>query len=333
MKHFPLFLTAALAAVMGLDVGQAQQGQPYLRVKASSSDLPRGGIIDIYVVGGNRNAILYKMNQVQVDAQQLPYSRFTTFYMMEPGEYLQAQELMQNNKMREARASFAAFKAKYKALAAVPDNYVQRAAFHELECAVALADWNAVADLYKNFPKQVALPADIDASLDALAPMAKIGVKDWKGIVADTDKLLKVKSRWSLKDLARISYARGLAQAGLGKNEEALQELAMAVVCEHGAYSPLSSDAILRSVDLLGKDPQVVKYMKENPKAGAKMPQALKDAAAYVFLHKNILFPSIKVDDKYEAFMKYYVVPERKAGPKPTTTKPTTNGSGPILKK
>jgi tetratricopeptide (TPR) repeat protein len=324
MKRFSILLLAGVFSLSGLAFGQAAEQQPSLRTRVKSSDLPSGGATDIFVVGGNRGTILYKLNTVQVDPMQLPFNKFEYFYMMEPPEYLSALESFQNNKLQEARAKFAAFKDKYKAILAVPDNYVQKAAFLELECAIEMQDWPAVAALYKAFPRQATPPAEMIVSLEAIEPLSKLDAKAWADVISATGTMQKQKNKWSLKDSARIAYARGVALAATGKPQEALDEFARTIVAEHGAYSPLASAALLQSVDILAADPKVVEFMKHEPQKSnfAKAPQAFRDAAAFVYLHKNVLFPEIKMDPKYDAFLNGYETPTERVAREGVRPKP-----------
>lgn len=324
MKRFPILLMAGALSLSGLAFGQAADPQPSIKTRAKSSALPSGGYTDIFVVGGNRGTILYKLNPVQVDAMQLPYSQFDCFYMMEPPEYLSALESYQNDKLQEARAKFAAFKDKYKAIVAVPDNYVQKAAFLELDCAIDMQDWPGVASLFSSFPKQATPPTEMITVLEAVEPLSKLESKAWDEIISSSTALQKQKNKWSLKDQARISYAKGVALAAKGETQQALDELARTIVSEHGAYSPLASAAILRSVDILAADPKAAEFIKQHPDKGAfnLAPQALRDAAAFVYLHKNVIFPEIKIDPKYDVFLKYYETPTERVAREGVKPKP-----------
>ncbi len=310
MNRFPILLLAGALSLSGLAFGQAAE-QPALRTRVKSPDLPSSGLTDIFVTGGNRATIFYKLNTVQVDPMQLPYSKFECFYMLEPGEYLSAQESYQNHKLQEARAKFAAFKDKYKGVIAIPDNYAQKAAFLELDCAVDMQDWPAVAALFAAFPRQATPPTEMGVSLEAIEPLSKLDSKGWDGILSSTEAMLKQKNKWSMEDLARIAFARGVALAETGKPQEALDQFARTLVAEHGAYSPLASAAILKSVDILSADPKAAEYMKKDVQKASygKAPQAFRDAAAFVYLHKNVLFPEIKLDPKYDIFLTGYETP------------------------
>ncbi|MEG0587409.1 MAG: hypothetical protein RR506_05800 [Akkermansia sp.] len=329
MKTFSKILL--LTGVMLTSTAFAQE-----RTRVQSDALPRATMMDIYVTGGNQAAVQFKMSK-DGGIQQLPLAQFKYFYMFEPEDFQSAMESYQNDNFREAKAKFGKVKTRLAAMQGLPDNYSQEAALYELDSAIRLLDWASVKTLCDSFPKQVPLIADEAQELEVNQLFAKLADNSYDALLADTQKMLADKKKWTLPQLGRIYYILGVAQAA--KNQpEALDSLAVPVVASHGGEKELAASAILTSLDILLKNDKVVAFMKSVPSSStvaqkSKAPLELKEAAALAYFYKNILCPDRVLNPKYDALLAYYTTPSARqakpATPAPATAAPATTPAAP----
>jgi hypothetical protein len=314
MNNFATKLLIAGLAVSGL--AQAQDAaQPQALVTAV---VRPDGVSRVIVLGGDRSNVMWKQ-RMEMDPQTTPLKSFPVFYLQPPADFTVAMEDYQNNKFQKARNSFNAVKKKYQAFLALPNNHSQEAAFMELNCAVEMQDWPAVKGLTDGFPKYVAPTSVMTTQLEVNSLLGKLAGTDWDDILTSSKVMLAQKKKWSLKQLAQISYARGVAFAAKNDNAQALENLATAIVAQHGSPSSIASSALLKSVDiLLQADPKVAEFIQGagnkqlSPAQLATAPLDLKEAAAYVFLHKNVYFPNQKLDPKYENLLRFFSTPAQR---------------------
>lgn len=309
-RFYTLLLTTALTCLAHSAVGQGQSAS----VRASIITNESGGrMSDILVFGGNRTTVLYKLNAQEIDPRQMPYSSIKVLQFHAPGDYMTAMEDFQNGRYKEAGAKFGDIKAKYRGMEGLPGNFSVKAAFMEAESALKLLDWPLLKDLASKLPKQnYLLQGSMENDAKVYDLLGKLADKNPKAVIDAGKAMIADKKRWNLQQLGRISYALGMAYADNKENELALNNLAMAMVADHGGDMEQVASAMLKSMEILSADKVVTDYVQNAPKelttrVKSRSPQKVQELGSLVYMYKNILFPNRSLDSKYDAYLPFYL--------------------------
>ena len=317
MKTFStLFLAAGLVISSSAFSQQASPGGLALKTRLVSDALPRSGVVELYVTGANQSVVQYKETAEQTGSTSLPMSQIKFFYMLEPEAFLSAKESYQNEQFREARAKFPTVKSRLAPIMGLEDGYFQAAALLEIDSALSLLDWGAVKELTASFPKQSPLTSEMKLDMEIYGLFGKLADKAYDQIISSSKSLLeRNKDKLTLDQRARIHFLMGTALAEKNQGTEALDHLAFSIVGAHGGNRELAAAAIQKSLELYEKNPKV-DALRQRFNMGevsaispVSNPQEIKEAAALVYLFKNVLFPDRVLNPKFDWMLKAYVAP------------------------
>lgn len=318
MKTFSTLFVAAGLAMASISFAQENNGFS-LRTRAISDAFSRATPMDIFVTGVNQSTVQYKTDPTHAASESLPLAQFKFFYMFEPEDFLSAKESFQNDQFREARAKFSKVKARLAPIMGLEDGYFQAAALLEIDAALSLLDWAAVKELTAAFPRQSPLTEEMKLDMAIYDLFGKLADQAYDQIISSATTLLAGKDKLSLDQTARLHYLMGVAQEQKNNASEAIDDLALSIVGAHGGNRELAASAIQHSLDIYMKNPKLADLLKKvnlgevDASRAGNVPQEVKDAAALVYLYKNVLFPDRVLNPKFDWLLKFYKSPAASA--------------------
>ncbi len=292
------------------------QAQAPASVKAAvrSEEVQGGRLSDISVVGGDRNALIYRIGVQDIT---LPFDKIKGYMMVTPNEYITAMEFFQDGRYRQARSMFADYRNKYRNIENLPANYAAECAYMEVECAVRMLDWPSVKALTPKLPRGNVVSRSTGSNFDVYQLLGSLADNQPDGVIKTATDLLQNKNKLGLEQVARVYYALGASQAAKAGDdtkaqETALNNLAKAMIMQHGGGMELAGSAVKLSMDVLAMDPSIGEYMKNapselTPKIRLAAPKKVQELAALAYFHTKVLYPNASMPKKYSKFIDYYL--------------------------
>lgn len=333
MKISQLFTFVLLGAVTaGLNqvsaqapVSAASQQSPGLiRVFVVSSKVANGRPANIFVVAANDRGMKFKTTSVETTDTTLPLTDFERYFVYEPVEFREAYALFQDRMYPEAIKAFRGVADMQKGIRDLPFSYAAFAEFYIAEAHrrmmnAAEMDKVDMEWLKKTLPMEGCL-----VQMDILDIWKKSFKKDWASVQTGVQSVLKARKNLSSGQRAQLLYLLALSYDAQNKTREAIDAFAESMLIDGIGSPEISKQAILKSLDIYMKNPELVEFFKTNPKPDAKIiPGIVREAAGLAGVWKSVFNFEEALPEKYNVLMPFRIEPPK---PAPVPAEPAKDG-------
>ena len=260
----------------------------------------------VFIEKASEKTIRYRETEKSLNRKDIAL-RTVSIQFFTPAEYASALALFENRNYKEAQPAFAKAREKYKFTQEVPGNFATLSAFHEIECARKLGNYEEMEMLFGKFVATPLLLETNKTQLEIYTLYNAVRGKDW----ARLDILCK---EWSDRKVpgkirAQIEYCHGLALEGLGRLEDALISYNKAMVADYAASEVITRKAALACFGVYDKHPAVALARKlhgtpdEDPNSTGAL--LLVEAAALTELWDVALGRGQALPNNYKTFIKF----------------------------
>ena len=273
--------------------------------------------IDIWIIAGTKTDVRYLESKVDTDFTDMKISKAKSIYLKEPKEFTQAIDLFQARKYAEAKAIFAALKARYKYMEAMPGNYSALSAFYEMECMRKLNDLEGLNTAMQRFIPDPLLRQSHKQQVEIYTFWDAVRTKGWQRVDAMAKERVGVHLPSNLR--AQIAYCHGLALEGLKKPNEALNAYSTAITADSGASEEIARQASLNCLRILKADPEVQKAIRlwgtvDEVKTSSGRVRLL-EASAMAHVYKKFFSLGSPLPPEYLDLLKYKEEEDKAANP------------------
>lgn len=268
---------------------------------------------EVWLVAASANNIRYRISERSVDTRDMRISETEGIYIIEPREFSQAIDLYQARKYEEAKAAFAAIKARHKPLETLPNNFSTLSAFYELECMRRLGDLEGLASGLEKFIKDPLTRENHLRQIEMYVFWDAVRTKSW----ARLDTLAKERLQEKLPGYqrAQVAYTHGLALEGLGKTTEALNAYNIALTADAGGSEEIARNAATNILRIHKADPEVELAIRlwgtpdENPNSQGRA--RLLEASSIAHLYQITFGAGTALPAAYTDLLKYKTETEK----------------------
>jgi hypothetical protein len=308
------FLCAAILPLVPVLAGaQTELAKP---VSAEALLIEEEGTFEpIWIISATKTQIRYLGSPVDTDFTDMLISKAKSIYILEPKEYTKAVDLFQGRKYEEAKAMFAALKARYKFMQAMPGNFSALSAYYELECMRKLGDLEGLSAGLQKFIKDPLLRENHLKQVEAYVFWDAVRTKSWQRIDLLAKEWAPVRVPNFIR--AQIGYCHGLALEGLKKPMAALNAYNTAITADSGASEEITRQAALNILRIHKADPGVQLAMKlwgtvdENKNSSGRF--RLLEASAVAHIYEKFLSGGTPLPVEYKALLRYKTEDEKGA--------------------
>lgn len=286
MMKLPLAIVFAMISAAAADVAFEI---PAVLVRKS------GAPLEIVLLSATKNAFRYRTAEGPQDVFEGKLPDDGTISFREDAGFAAAMDLYQARKYVEAKAEFAAIKARFSLVRALENNPASLAGFYELECLRRTGDLDGLAAALQTFSKDALTRETQLRQLELYLLWDSVRTKSWERL----DELAKERanSRLPGDQRAQVACCHGLALEGLGRPREALSAYQIALTADAGASEEIARQAALR----------ILAIHKANP---SRSPADLAEAAAVARLFELSIGAGMPLPAEYRDFLKQGPGPE-----------------------
>lgn len=262
---------------------------------------------EIWLTAASKTGIRYRETERGVDTKDMLISDAEAIYILEPIEFSKAMDLYQARKYEEAKAAFAAIKARHKPLETLPNNFSTLSAFYELESMRRLGDLEGLAAGLEKFIKDPLTRKNHLSQIEMYVFWDALRTKSWARLDTLAQERLKERLPGHLR--AQVAYCHGLALEGLGKSTEALNAYNVALTADAGGSEEIARNAATNILRIHKADPEVELAIKlwgtpdENPNSQGRA--RLLEASSVAHLYQLTFGAGTALPAAYTDLLKY----------------------------